>query len=107
MDPTPLPPPDSDRASGVLNAVIDSPWLFGLALLAAVVLVIVGRGSRELLLLGIGVAGFALSWSLLMWAVTSSPRYATQLAIGAIALAAALAVRRWHRSAAAPRRAAP
>lgn len=107
MDHTPLPAPDSARASGVLNAIIDSPWLFGLALLAAVALVLVGRRSRELLFLGVGIVGFALSWSLLMWAVTDTPRYATQLALGAITLAAALAVRRWHHPAAPPRSSAP
>lgn len=106
----PVPGPDGPymgdpdpRFLEIFEGVLYSPWLYALVVATACALVLLGRRSQVALIVGAAIAANGVLWCLLGWTLVEagysgdSSRYLTQLALGVLAFALALAARRYRR----------
>lgn len=86
----------------LFEGVLYSPWLYAFGVAAACAIVLLAHRSPLALIVGSVIAANGIVWCLLLWALSDagqpggSSRYLTQLAIGVLAFALALAARRYR-----------
>lgn len=87
----------------ILESVLYSPWLYALGVAMACALVLLGHRSQMALIIGSAIVANGVLWCLLGWTLSEvgypgeSSRYLTQLALGVLVFALALAARRYRR----------